>query len=31
MYGFGMNDPGELAAAAGIGCVCTAGAANYFM
>ena len=29
--GIGLNDPGQLAAAAGIGCVCTAGAANYFM
>ena len=33
MYGMGigLNDPAQLAAAAGIGCVCTAGAANYFM
>ena len=33
MYGMGigLSDPGQLAAAAGIGCVCTAGAANHFM
>jgi hypothetical protein len=29
--GIGLNDPGQLAAAAGIGCVCTASAASYFM